>query len=102
MREKDLLLLKPLENLDYVNTFQPPSLEGYKAYSSHYFHVGSSRPIARRNCINDSQDIPLHHSDELEVVFSLRHVAKVLNEVHDICAVVHIVLDLLALNLFYP
>ena len=35
------------------------------------------------------------------MVFSLRHVAKVLDEVHDICAVVHIVLDLLALNLFY-
>ena len=51
--------------------------------------VRGAGSIARCDGVHDAQDIPLHHADEIEVVFALGHVAEVLDEVHDVGAVVH-------------
>ena len=58
----------------------------------HNFHVCSAGAVAWSDGVDYAQDVPLHHADEVEVVFALGHVAEVLDEVHDVCAVVHGVL----------
>jgi len=61
-------------------------------YLSHNFHIRGTSPIARSHGINNPQNIPLHHSHKLEMVFAPRHVAQLLDEEHDVGAIVHVVL----------
>ena len=64
-----------------------------QSYPSDDLDVGGSRSIAGSNSVHDHQDILLHHSDKIQVIFSLGHVAEMLDEVHDIRPVVHRVLS---------
>ena len=66
----------------------------------HDLYVRGSRSVARRDGVHDAQDVPLHHAHEVEVVFALGHVAEVLDEVHDVRAVVHGVLTARSLALW--
>jgi hypothetical protein len=54
--------------------------------------VRSSGTVFGGGGVDDAEDIPLHHADIVEVVFAGGHVTEVLDEVHDIGAVVHGVL----------
>ena len=58
-------------------------------YPSHDLDVCCSRPIARCYGIDNYEDILLHHPNEIEVALSLGHITEVLDEIHDICTVVH-------------
>ena len=55
----------------------------------HDLDVGRPGAVARRDGVHDAQYVPLHHADEVGVVLAQGHVAEVLDEVHDVCAVVH-------------
>jgi len=59
------------------------------AYVSHDFDVGGASAIAGCYCVHDEEDVLLHHPHEVEVAFALGHVTEVLDEVHDVGAVVH-------------
>lgn len=65
-------------------------------HPSHNFYVCGAGAIAGCNCVYDSEDVALHHADEVEVVFTLGYFAKVLDEIHNVCTVVHGVLESLA------
>ena len=64
-----------------------------KTYPSNDLDVRSSRAVARSYRINDSENILLHHADEILMVLSLRHVTKMLDEIHDICTIIHGILQ---------
>lgn len=64
-----------------------------RAYPSDDLNIGRSRAVTRRYGIYDCQDVLLHHPHIVRVVLALGHVAEVLNEVHDVCPVVHRVLE---------
>lgn len=60
-----------------------------RTHPPHDFHVCGPGSIAGCDGIHDTQDISLHHAHKVEVVFALGHVAEVLDEVHDVCSIVH-------------
>jgi len=55
-------------------------------------NVRSSRTVFGGGGVDDTEDVALHHADIIEVVFTGGHVAEVLDEIHDVGAVVHGVL----------
>ena len=63
-----------------------------KTHPSHDLDVRGPGSITRCDGVDNAKDISLHHAHEVEVVFSLGHVAEVLDEVHYICTVVHRIL----------
>ena len=63
-----------------------------RTYSAHYFHICGTGAIARRDSVDDPEDVALHHAHKFNVVFALGCVAEVFDEVHYVCAVVHGVL----------
>ena len=66
----------------------------------HHLHIRGAGPITRCNGIHDTQYVPLHHAHEIQVVFALRHVAEMLDEVHDVRTVVHGILAAHPLDLW--
>lgn len=60
-----------------------------RPHPPHNLHIRRPGPIAGRNSVHDTQYVPLHHADEIEVVFALGHVAKVFDEVHYVGAIIH-------------
>ena len=56
---------------------------------AHDFYVGGAGAVFRGDGVDDAQDVALHHADVVGVVFAGGEVAEVLDEVHDVCAVVH-------------
>ena len=60
-----------------------------ETHPPHHLDIRSPGPITRRDGVDDAQDIPLHHADEVEVVLALGHVAEVLDEVHYISTIIH-------------
>ena len=65
---------------------------GWVCYSSDHFDVCGTGAVVWNHGVYDSEDVPLHHADKVEVVLLLGRVAEVLDEVHDVCSVVHGVL----------
>ena len=51
--------------------------------------VRGAGAVARRHGVDHAVYVALHHAHEVEVVLALRHVAQVLDEVHDVGPVVH-------------
>ena len=45
------------------------------AHSSHNFYVCGAGTVAGCDCVYDSEDVSLHHADEVEVVFALGYFA---------------------------
>lgn len=66
---------------------------GCKWHLSHDLDVSSAGTIFWSNGIDDLEDVALHHSDIVFVAFSMRHFAKVFDEVHDVGSDVHVILD---------
>lgn len=66
------------------------------AYPSNDFYVCGAGTVAGCDGVYDSENVSLHHANEVEVVFTLGYLAKVLNEIHNVCPVVHRVLLLSA------
>lgn len=62
-------------------------------YPADDLHVRGPGSVARCHGVDDSEDVSLHHTHEVEVGFPLGHVAEVFDEVHDVRAVVHGVLS---------
>ena len=62
-------------------------------YPPDNFDICRSGSIARGNSIHDLKNVFLHHRNEICVIFPLRHVAKMLDEVHNIGAVIHGILE---------
>lgn len=66
-------------------------LEG-ETHFPYYLYVCSSRSITRSYSIHHPINILLHHLHEFNVVFFLRHITQMLNEIHDIRPIIHGVL----------
>ena len=66
----------------------------------HNLHIRSPRPITRCNGIHNTQYVSLHHAHEIQVIFALRHVAEMLDEVHYVRTVVHRILAAHPLDLW--
>ena len=66
------------------------------AYPPHNFDVRGAGTIAGCDCVYYSENVSLHHADEVEVPFALGYFAQVLDKIHNVCPVVHRVLLLSA------
>ena len=64
-----------------------------RTHPSHDLDIRGPGSITGCDGVHDAEYVPLHHAHEVEVVFTLGHVAEVLDEVHYIRAVVHVILD---------
>ena len=65
----------------------------HEAHSPYNFYVRSSGTITWGDRIHHSQDVSLNHTDKIQVIFTLGHITQVFDEVHDICPIIHRVLE---------
>lgn len=65
------------------------------AYLADDFDIGSSRSVIRGNCIDNANDVALHHPNVVWLTLFACLVKEMLNEIHDVGSSVHICLSVI-------
>lgn len=61
-------------------------------YLSHDFYIGSTRSVVWGNCVDNADNVSLHHAHVVDMTLLVGHLQEVFDEIHDVGPCIHRVL----------